>query len=368
MKRLFLFCLLPYILFSCSNGESPETTAMVRCSVNFNGNGGTGSSPDTIFFAPGEAVTIPSNTYINEEYRFSGWNTEKNGSGSSYIPGDLITRETDLLLYAMWEQIPTSENGPDEENTQLPESGTDETPDPGTGTGGDPATEPEPEEDNPGPEIQPPVQERYSVHHFFMLTTGKIPESPDETDILKGVPGEYTAAEARNINGFTPRSIEQKIIEPDGSTSVNIYYERIMVRFTFDANGGMGGTVSTAGRYEGPTQGVVPPVRPGYEFIGWSSPIPEKYIESMTFIACWEPKQYTISFDYGNGAAGNLPASRSITFMEEYGELPAPMGEGGLQFLYWSRNGNSTGRVYTDDIYDIAEDSTLYAVWQEADS
>ena len=78
----------------------PEETAYVI----YHANGGTGSYQDTdipkdstyTFLSPG--ITGISNT----GYVFGGWNTQADGSGAMYQPGDRITITEDMELYAIW--------------------------------------------------------------------------------------------------------------------------------------------------------------------------------------------------------------------------------------------------------------------------
>lgn len=49
-------------------------------------------------------TTVPLSTFIlAEHYHFVGWNTEEDGSGKTYLPGDSITINENTILYAMWE-------------------------------------------------------------------------------------------------------------------------------------------------------------------------------------------------------------------------------------------------------------------------
>ena len=69
----------------------------------------------------------------------------------------------------------------------------------------------------------------------------------------------------------------------------------------FDASGGMfddGRTVITDYLEFGmPVVEPVPPTRDGYTFIGWSEPVPETMpAESITLVALWEAKTYTLHF------------------------------------------------------------------------
>ena len=61
--------------------------------------------------------------FKREGYRFKGWNTERDGSGTSYSPDEIygaIDGEDDLTLYAQWEKIETPQPGiPDVDVTEL---------------------------------------------------------------------------------------------------------------------------------------------------------------------------------------------------------------------------------------------------------
>jgi len=73
--------------------------------VIYNSNGGNGSyiDPDN---QPGDPEVIESpeeiGIYNTTNQDFMGWNTEADGSGTSYDPGDEIILNTDVTLYAIW--------------------------------------------------------------------------------------------------------------------------------------------------------------------------------------------------------------------------------------------------------------------------
>ena len=48
-------------------------------------------------------VNLENNTFTREGYRFKSWNTLANGNGISFSDGQIINRNNDLLLYAIWE-------------------------------------------------------------------------------------------------------------------------------------------------------------------------------------------------------------------------------------------------------------------------
>ncbi len=85
--------------------------------VVFDGNGGEGKM--AVQSAPANTtVTLVSNVFTREDYVFSGWNTEYDGSGVAYGDGSDVTLTSDLTLYAQWtpyvpEYIDSGECGAD---------------------------------------------------------------------------------------------------------------------------------------------------------------------------------------------------------------------------------------------------------------
>jgi len=69
--------------------------------VNFDANGGTGYRPPQPFM-PGEAQHLGTNPFLNTGYLFLNWNTQPDGSGTSYEDKENITISNDVTLYAQW--------------------------------------------------------------------------------------------------------------------------------------------------------------------------------------------------------------------------------------------------------------------------
>lgn len=96
--------------YSWSKGTPwlPPTTYTVTYNGNTNTGGNVptdGSSP----YAVGITVTILGNTgtLARTGFSFSGWNTESNGSGTQYSPGNTFVISADTILYARWVAVPT---------------------------------------------------------------------------------------------------------------------------------------------------------------------------------------------------------------------------------------------------------------------
>lgn len=101
--------------------------------ITYSANGGSGSvSAQTV--TAGTNVTLASNAFSRYAYKFAGWNTVADGSGTSYSAGQSIKPSSDMTLYAQWTLNGynvyftsfDSENGP-VPDTEQPNHGFDKT-------------------------------------------------------------------------------------------------------------------------------------------------------------------------------------------------------------------------------------------------
>lgn len=116
MKRLF-FLFLALCVVSCDGdgggggggaGDPGETYT-----VTYEENGSTvGDVPvDSNTYSTGAGITIESNTngLVKAGFDFSGWNTEPDGSGIAYAPGQVVAMgNEDMVLYSMWNSASTA--------------------------------------------------------------------------------------------------------------------------------------------------------------------------------------------------------------------------------------------------------------------
>lgn len=76
--------------------------------IAFDANGGSGTMA-SVEADSGKPYTLPANTFTNEGYRFAGWNTKADGSGTSFADGASVTdigaAGTTATLYAQWKFI-----------------------------------------------------------------------------------------------------------------------------------------------------------------------------------------------------------------------------------------------------------------------
>lgn len=80
----------------------------LQANVVYNANGGTGSHPNTTGWQYSD-VTIPGDTsksFKRTGYRFSGWNTSKDGKGTAYADGSKVPlQDRGVTLYAQWKPL-----------------------------------------------------------------------------------------------------------------------------------------------------------------------------------------------------------------------------------------------------------------------
>ena len=99
-----------------------EKVTEYQVKLTYDANGGEGAI-DSATGAAGESMTVAENVFTRNNYTFTGWNTQADGKGTAYKPGDSFTlTEKDAVLYAQW-----SKNAPAQVNVSYDANG-------GTGT------------------------------------------------------------------------------------------------------------------------------------------------------------------------------------------------------------------------------------------
>ena len=215
-------------------------------------------------------ITLPGYTDLglpeNPGYTFAGWNTQANGSGTTYMPGEKVlvdTKDPGNHLYAIWAK--------------------------GSGT-------------------------PYEVHHYLERLEGAYPYVPNEKDNLRGETGAWTAAAAKSYDGFTPMGFAQEKIKADGSTVVKIFYTRNSYLLTYKDSLSAGVYASQTYKYGSAVTAIAAPTKTGYTFTGWSPAVPATMpAEALTVYAQWrKTTPDTVVFD-PNNINGKTLAAKSLT-------------------------------------------------------
>ena len=193
-----------------------------------------------------------------------------------------------------------------------------------------------------------------------------------EAEQLKGGKGSKTLAVAKEYEGFTAQPFEQKTINKDGSTVVEIKYDRKIITLTLDLDGG---TISPAipgnkitGRFGAAVTPPADPSKDGNRFSGWVPEIPAEFSKDSTHTAQWTIN-ITVNVgdeqieSYTGPALSNKkpgvkwsdikPSNETINLKPEW--------QGGDYGLYeWRLNDENRQKI--DDDYTFTKDTTVYAV------
>ena len=211
------------------------------------------------------ALTLSSSTYSRVGYTQTGWSTT-DGGAKAYDLGGSYTANEAANLYPFWT----------------------------------------------------PATVHYTVKHWQQnLANDEYTEVVGDREDKTGTTGANTAAEANSYTGFNAKSFSQNTIAADGSTVINIYYDRQTYTINFykdsPANAGnkiagFGGTFKYGATVTAPVAGTDFPVKEAtaqytYTFDAWSPSISYTATADKEYVATWEAhlRSYTITFENWNG-------------------------------------------------------------------
>ena len=107
----------------CTYCGYEENVTHHQVKLTYNANGGEGAT-DSAPGAAGESVTVAEDGFKRNNYTFTGWNTQADGKGTAYKPGDSFTlTDKDTVLYAQWSKNSGSA-GTGTNGTAKPSAGT----------------------------------------------------------------------------------------------------------------------------------------------------------------------------------------------------------------------------------------------------
>lgn len=92
-----------------ATAEVTDTIEVISATykVSYNANGGT-NAPSSQTKTHGTALTLSSTVPTRTGYTFLGWSTSKTATTATYQPGDSITVDSDITLYAVWQKDPVT--------------------------------------------------------------------------------------------------------------------------------------------------------------------------------------------------------------------------------------------------------------------
>lgn len=264
-------------------------------------------------------------------YTFVRWNTQANGSGMTFRPGDKVLVDTMAPgnhLYAIWVKgsyrltihyVYASGEAAKPDYTEAldfdaPYSVTSPsipgyTADKPVVTGTMPA-----EPVTVTVTYTASTDTKYEVHHYLeRLEGGAYPYVLDVKEKRQGETGAWTAAEAKSYDGFTPTEFKQERIKANGSTVVEIYYTRNSYVLTYEDSLSAKVYASQTYKYGAAVTAIAAPTKTGYTFTGWSPVVPATMpAGALTVYAQWrKTTPDTVVFD-PNNINGKTLAAKSL--------------------------------------------------------
>ena len=198
----------------------------------------------------------------------------------------------------------------------------------------------------------------YIVKHWQQnISDDQYTEVTGDQQRLTGTTNGTTNAQAKSYTGFTAKTIEQLTIAADGTTVVNVYYDRN----TYTAKWDVDGTISTVDyRYGAAITKPNDPVKEHYTFSSWSG-----YTDSMTmgdaditFTAQWTAVTYSVTLNTKGGTAAELTQYTYGT-----GATLPTATRTGYAFDGWYDNEDCTGSPVTEISTTDSGNKVFYAKW-----
>jgi uncharacterized repeat protein (TIGR02543 family) len=314
--------------------------------IFYDGNTNTYGDPpvdNNIYNGFTPAIILGRNTLEKYQYAFSAWNTAANGSGTSYSPGDTITINATITLYAMW--IPSYE---------------------------------------------------FRLYYDGNGETDGYP--PDDTNVYNGLTPAIILGENTLVkDGYTFVRWNTQFndlgipLDPGDTYYINADTTLYAIwtplfTLTYDGNGGTGtAPIDVDSPYPSGSlvsvldnNGIPPLTNPDYAFNSWNTDTGgtgTTYFFGVTFninadttlYAKWEPT-YELTYDGNTNTSGTAPVDINSPYMNN--SLVSVLDNVDLEkifhtFIGWNTQPDGSGTPYEyEDTFNISADTTLYAQWQ----
>ena len=348
-----------------ADGTQSEVTtgdySLNQYTVGYEGNG-NGDAVDNVpaqqtFYSGGSvAIGGGANRPVRIGYRFTGWNTDPDGAGTTYFAGAAYSADEGVTLYAQWEAVDAvtfSRDGAvnSGETVQLTPPKSDATIHYQiNGTG-----------ETAGAKGQPVTVTLYNASNPPQNTTGEAAGIPEGGNVT--------------ITAYAVYADGSQSEETTGTYRLNLY------TVLYDGGNKTGGdepdeqTFYSGGSVT--VQGKSDLTKTGYTFAGWNTkaggtgtPYREgdSYTDdaSVTLAAQWDPNTYYVRF-VGDGNTGGSMVDQQFTYDQSQKLKVNAFKRTGYTFEGWKDN---KGKVYTDEeeVNNLTTEPdgtvTLYAQWK----
>ncbi|MFM6968503.1 MAG: InlB B-repeat-containing protein [Microbacteriaceae bacterium] len=299
-----------------------QWTDLPTHTVTFDANGGAGTmSVQTNF----EAAALTANSFNRAGYSFSGWATNRDGTGTTYANGGSYPFTADVTLYAKWTLLP-----------------------------------------------------RYTVHFDANGGSGSM---SDQTNYQRAPLMSNTfGRQGYSFSGWTTGQDGSGTAYTNGAQyaftqDVTLFAQWTalpMHSVTFDANSGTGSMAQQTGNYSKPLN-AIDFTREAYSFVEWNTE-PDgsgdsyanggmyAFTSDTTLYAQWDAlPTYTVTY-FPNGGSGTMSPQTAYS--------PQPLlsngyNYSGYTFLGWNTAANGSGDAYVEGgTFAFTGDLNLYAQWE----
>ena len=390
-----------------------------KYNIAFDGNGSTsGFMSDKTDVEYGTEFSLSTNLYECAGYVFAGWNTEADGSGTTYADGASVSNLTTenggtVTLYAQWEREKFT-------ITYVLDGGENHVDNPADYT-----------VETETIILQDAVKEGHIFEGWYKdeaytKQVTEIPQGSTESMILhakwtaikyhvafdgngadEGSMADLTDIEYRESYSLPANTFKRTGYEfigwntaPDGNgtsyadeaailnltgengSTVTLFaqWRKLTYTVTYQLNGGQN-SVANPGTYDITTQTIAlqNPVRTGYTFEGWFTDaaysvqitaISQGNVGNITLYAKWSANKYNIVFNKNKGTSGSM-ASLTVSYDENVKLAANKFKRTGYTFKGWNTQANGKGISYADkaSVQNLTTENggtvTLYAQWKK---
>lgn len=392
--------------------------------VSYDANGGSGAPADQIK-KKGESLTLSTMEPTRIGYTFLNWNTEANGTGTTYSTGGIYTADADVTLYAQWKEDPEPSifytvrydaNGgvgaPDSQvkargvpltlstqkptkdgytfikwNTSKDGNGVSYLPGGLYSSDQDVVLYAQWQKNDTGP-ITYKVRydangganapgEQIKIHGLDVSLSAKVPTRSGYLFICWNTKANGTG------DSYAPNELYKK----DADVTLYAQWRADGYTISYRGNGATGGSTPSSYHRVGVESTLTPNgyYRTGYWFLKWNTATNgtgDSYYdkdsvldlgsngETIVLHAIWNPITYFIVYD-GNGATGGSTAMSIHIYDEEKALNKNGYTKDGAKFLYWSTKPDGSGKRYEDGevVMNLTtvrkEQIKLYAIWSQ---
>ena len=323
----------------------------ISYTVVFNGNGSTNGTMSNQIFDYDESKPLTKNAFTRAGYKFSGWSTNKDGSGQTYSDAQVVSNLTAVdggivNLYAKWQ--PTTYTVVFDGNGN---------------TGGSMSD----------------ITLKFDIEQSL----------PENSYVKKGYTftGWNTKADGSGKKYSDGQSVTNLVSYDESSITLYAQWTANDYIVKFDGNGSTGGNMSDQSFKYDQKKALNPNefIRTGYTFNGWNTKADGSGIKFadketvmnltdaangvVTLYAQWTANSYTVVFD-GNGSTSGSMNNQSFKYDEEKSLSKNQYSRTGYQFTGWNTKPDGTGKNYKDqdsvkNLTSVNNGTvTLYAQWK----